>query len=66
MRFVQNVLSVTSTDEVQLLLEPLFRDKSAGVSSLSSQAWQEITTVATLFREFGGKEQVCVCVRLHI
>jgi len=58
LRFIQSMPSVSSADEVQLLLEPLFRDKSAGVSSLSSQAWQEIVSVATLFKEFGAKEQV--------
>lgn len=44
--------------EAKLLLEPLFKDRSTEVASQSSQAWQEITNVVSLFRQFGAKEQV--------
>ena len=46
--------------EIHILLEPLLKDKSTGIASYSSQAWQEITNVISLFRQFGAKEQVCV------
>lgn len=57
LKFVQLELPLESK-EVRSLLEPLLKDKSVGVASQSSQAWQEITNVAAAFRRFGAKEQV--------
>ena len=57
LKFVQLELALDSR-EVQSLLEPLLKDKSVGVASQASQAWQEITSVADTFRHFGAKEQV--------
>lgn len=57
LKFVQCELAL-ECKELQALLDPLLRDKSTGVASQSSQAWQEITNVISIFRQFGAKEQV--------
>lgn len=57
LKFIQCEVALDSK-EVQSLLEPLLKDKSAGVASQSSQAWQEITSVVDTFKHFGAKEQV--------
>ena len=43
-------------------MDLLFKDKSMGVSSQAGQTWEEISTVASVFRHLGGKEQVGVVV----
>ena len=57
LKFVQCEVALDSR-ELQALLDPLLRDKSPHVASQSSQAWQEISNVVAIFRQFGAKEQV--------
>lgn len=60
LKFVRSEVLFESRDS-QLLLEPLLKDKSAEITSQSSHAYQEISNVVGLFRQFGAKEQVYLC-----
>ena len=46
------------SEERVSLLEPLSRDKSPGVRSKFSEAWQEVVTVVEQLRHFGAKDNV--------
>ncbi len=50
-------VAIDSEERVSLL-EPLSRDKSPGVRSKFSEAWQEVTTVVDQLRQFGAKDNV--------
>ncbi|XP_064390621.1 eIF-2-alpha kinase GCN2-like isoform X2 [Halichondria panicea] len=52
-------VAIDSEERVSLL-EPLSRDKSPGVRSKFSEAWQEVTTVVDQLRQFGAKDNVLV------
>ena len=56
-------MAIDSEERVSLL-EPLSRDKSPGVRSKFSEAWQEVVTVVEQLRHFGAKDNVKAQVQI--
>ena len=56
-KFITSTVLLDS-DERQALFEPLTRDKTPGVKSKFSEAWQEMTAVVEQLRHFGAKDNV--------
>ena len=56
-KFISSTVSFES-EEKQALFESLTRDKTPGVRSKLSVAWQEMTAVVEQLRQFGAKDNV--------